>query len=296
MSRTTEWISNEDGVLPEPLTPQDCDLRDYAWSPIDWNRLLTSETWMLGSDAEKVTALTLWGKSWHQVPAGSLPNNDRMLELLSERRDWPRVRNHAMRNWKLCSDGRLYHPVVAEKALESWKIRASQKQRTAAAREAKEAKRLESQETPAASVPAAETGSSTKPVAQSVTDAVTGSTLPDLTRPYKKNNPSDCRVEPRPADARSEIFSDGLPIVRQLTGKSERQARTLLGLFLKEARDDCPRVMATLRQAADQRPADPVSWITAALQARSANGLQTRIEAQYDGLMGWAAEIGALPE
>lgn len=128
--------------MMEPLTPAGCDLRDYVWMPLDCNRLLASETWVLGNAEEKVAALTLWMKSWHQVPAGSLPTNDKMLAHMSEAGTrWPRVREHALRGWVLCSDGRLYHPVVAEKAAESWEHKAAQKARTQAARAARAGKR-----------------------------------------------------------------------------------------------------------------------------------------------------------
>lgn len=106
--------------LPQPLTPADCDLRDFQFMPLDVSRLLTSETWVLGTGDERAAAMTLWLVSWHQVPAASLPADDRMLAHLSQSKNWKRVKDHALRGWVLASDGRLYHPVVAEKALEAW--------------------------------------------------------------------------------------------------------------------------------------------------------------------------------
>lgn len=171
--------------MTQPLTPADCDLRDYVWMPLDCNRLLTSETWILGSAAEKVAAITLWMKAWHQVPAGSLPNNDRMLAHLSEAgADWPQVRDHALRGWVLCDDGRFYHPVVAEKARESWEHKLAQKARTEAARAAKAAKRNPQPEN------AQENNGPS--VTESVAEVVTGSTRPEQTRPdqVRKKEPS----------------------------------------------------------------------------------------------------------
>lgn len=104
----------------KPLVPADVDLRDFTFMPFDVQRLLTSETWVLGTGDERAAAITLWLVSWHQVPAASLPNNERMLAHLSQAKSWARVREHAMRGWTLCDDGRRYHPVVAEKALEAW--------------------------------------------------------------------------------------------------------------------------------------------------------------------------------
>ena len=188
--------------MTDPLTPPGCDLRDYPWMPIDCTRLLTSETWIMGNADEKVAALTLWCKSWHQVPAASLPNNERMLSVLSEAgAKWQKVRDHALRGWVKCNDGRLYHPVVAEKAVEAWNIKLARKARTAAAREAKSARATEQR---ASSV--------TEPVTEPATDVVTGSngtdsTIPDQTRHLRKEerktleaclNPSGANADPAP--------------------------------------------------------------------------------------------------
>lgn len=106
--------------LPQPLTPADCDLTKYPFVPIHLRRLLTSETWVLGSGDERAAAIALWLESWHQSPAASLPDNDRMLDHLSQSKVWKRVKEHALRGWIKCSDGKLYHPVVAEMALSAW--------------------------------------------------------------------------------------------------------------------------------------------------------------------------------
>ena len=107
-------------IRPSPLVPQDVDLRDFAGMWLDVGRVLKSETWRLGTSDEKAAAITLWMESWHEVPAGSLPNNDRLLSKLSQSERWPKSKAHALRNWVECSDGRLYHPIVATKALEAW--------------------------------------------------------------------------------------------------------------------------------------------------------------------------------
>lgn len=106
--------------LLQPLTPADCELREFPFMPLEVKRLLTSETWILGTGDERSAAITLWLESWHQVPAASLPDNDRMLDHLSQAKNWKKVKAHALRGWVRCSDGRLYHAVVAEKALEAW--------------------------------------------------------------------------------------------------------------------------------------------------------------------------------
>lgn len=120
-----------------PLVPAEVDLREFMFMPVDTQRLLKSDTWVLGTHEERCAAFTLWLESWHQVPAGSLPDNDRMLAHLSQAgARWQRVKDHAMRGWVRCADGRLYHPVVAEKALEAWAKhkRASSKGKAGAAK------------------------------------------------------------------------------------------------------------------------------------------------------------------
>jgi hypothetical protein len=71
-----------------------------------------------------LAAVLLWGASWHQVPAASLPDDDRLLAQLAGYgkvvNAWKKVRAGALRGFVKCSDGRLYHPVVAEKAREMW--------------------------------------------------------------------------------------------------------------------------------------------------------------------------------
>jgi hypothetical protein len=109
-----------DTTLPDPLVPAEVDLRDFQGMWFDTDRLLKSETWQLGTSDEKAAAMTLWLESWHQVPAASLPSNDRMLGKLAQAERWAKSKDGALRNWVACSDGRLYHPVVAEKALEAW--------------------------------------------------------------------------------------------------------------------------------------------------------------------------------
>ena len=107
-----------------PLTPEDCDLRDFAFMPLDVARLRDSDLAATESPEACWTAVLLWAASWHQVPAASLPNDDRVLSNLAGYgrvvKEWHRVKEGALRGWIECSDGRLYHPVVAEKANESW--------------------------------------------------------------------------------------------------------------------------------------------------------------------------------
>lgn len=113
--------------MSEPLVPADVDLRDFDFMPLHVTRLRDSELRTSETPAACWAAVLLWCTSWHQVPAGSLPDNDRYIaekagyfaqgKVLGS---WKSVRSGALRGFVKCSDGRLYHPVVAEKALEAW--------------------------------------------------------------------------------------------------------------------------------------------------------------------------------
>lgn len=113
--------------MTEPLTPPDCDLRGLLFMPLDVLRLRDSDLSLVASGDEFKAAVLLWCASWHQVPAASLPDDDRVLARLSglSAKAWRKSRDGATRGWVKADDGRLYHPVVAEKALEAWKDRLS---------------------------------------------------------------------------------------------------------------------------------------------------------------------------
>lgn len=108
-------------LLPAPLTPLDCNLRGLPFMPLHTERLLDSDMMALSSGEEFKTALRLWCKSWNQEPAASLPDDDRILAHLAgkELSAWRKVRGMALRGFVKCSDGRLYHPVIAEEAIKA---------------------------------------------------------------------------------------------------------------------------------------------------------------------------------
>lgn len=109
---------------PDPLTPPDCDLRDWGAMLLDVRRLRDSS--MASHENPEVfrAAMLLWCASWHQVPAASLKDDDRELASMAGfgrfLEPWQAVRAEVLRGFVKCSDGLLYHPVVAEKALEAW--------------------------------------------------------------------------------------------------------------------------------------------------------------------------------
>lgn len=126
---------------PAPLVPPNCDLQDFAFMPLDVARLRDSELATSETPEACWAALLLWCASWHQVPAASLPNDEKWIAdkagyVARGKIDkaWAEVRAGAMRGWILCSDGRYYHPVVAEKARDAWMSKLKQRWMTECAR------------------------------------------------------------------------------------------------------------------------------------------------------------------
>jgi hypothetical protein len=133
---------------PEPMVPIEVDLREFAYMPLDVVRLRDSDLSALSTGEEFRAAVLLWCAAWHQIPAGSLPTDNRMLANLAgfgrDVRAWSEVRAMALKGFVECTDGRFYHPVIADKAIEAWSKRKRQRERTenaTAARQRQQAER-----------------------------------------------------------------------------------------------------------------------------------------------------------
>jgi hypothetical protein len=100
---------------------------------MDVQRVLDSDFFALSSPEEFKVGFALWAKAWTQIPAASLPDDPRILARLAgvSLMDWDRLGGMALHGWVKCADGRLYHPVVAEKALDAWAARQRQRKRAA---------------------------------------------------------------------------------------------------------------------------------------------------------------------
>lgn len=126
---------------PDPLVPAEVDLRDFAYMPVQCARLRKSKEWLLAKKDPAIGfySFNLWTASWHERPPGSLEDDDDVLadSAMCPLARWKKVREKVLRKWVKCSDGRLYHPIVAEVALESWAAKLANRRRTDAATEAR---------------------------------------------------------------------------------------------------------------------------------------------------------------
>lgn len=91
---------------------------------------------------------------------------------------------------------------------------------------------------------------------------------------------SELRSAPPPAgapvytDSRHELWGEGVPILISL-GVVDKQARSMIGSWLKTTRDDAQAVLGAIQRARDNRAHNPVPWITNALKG-SQNGSGNR--------------------
>lgn len=126
-------------ALPEPMVPAECDCAGLPFMPLEHARLTSSDFTGLTTGDEFKAGVILWCASWSQRPAASLPDDDRILARLSgySLSEWKGLREMALHNWVKCSDGRLYHPVIADLAVRAFEKRLHQSAR-ATSRWAKE--------------------------------------------------------------------------------------------------------------------------------------------------------------
>jgi uncharacterized protein YdaU (DUF1376 family) len=290
--------------MSAPLTPADCDLRDFDFMTLDVRRLLKSETWMEAADDPRLghALMTLWAESWHQVPAASVPNNDRLLARLAmcTPDEWQRIRARALSGWVLCDDGRYYHPVVAEKAADAYERKGEFRQaltnKSARQKRWRERYQLLAAElrqlgqTPPAGASLQrleELIRNAKPERDATVDASgepasvyiaspetawTGTGTVDIQSSASDDaaagSPDLPSADTAMPDWKTRLFREGVPIVERLTGKPTSPTRTLIGKWLKSSRDDCRRVLRILEDARDANPIDPVAWIEAALRGQ----------------------------
>jgi hypothetical protein len=113
-----------DSVLPPPLVAAEVDLRDFSDMMLDVRKLRDSRFGAEVSGDAFRAGVMLWCAAWHQVPCGSVPDDDIELANLAGYgrfvKEWKKSRAQALQGFVKCSDGRLYHQTVSEKANAAW--------------------------------------------------------------------------------------------------------------------------------------------------------------------------------
>lgn len=77
------------------------------------------------------------------------------------------------------------------------------------------------------------------------------------------------RETPKPiyTDSKHELWGEGVPILVSL-GCVESSARSNIGRWLKDTREDAATVLGAIQRARDVRAINPIPWITRALQSK----------------------------
>lgn len=267
-------------------------MQDFPHTPILRSRLFGSSFHARTTDSEWRAGVTLWLKAWEQVPAGSLPDDDielcRLAELARDLKTWKKLKAGAMRGWVLCSDGRLYHPVVAEVVRNAVDAKTAQRDKTVKARIAALQKALEQasdtnkKETLTEEIRKLSQSlslSQSQKEFLSVTGPVTESKRREEKGREEKRRDIDSSEAnasggkpPKLTDPDEIIFGYGLPMLTA-AGNADKHARSFLGGLRKEHGDEA--VIDKLRECAKTRPLQPLEWLAAALPPKTKPGKHT---------------------
>lgn len=272
--------------------------------PLDVARLRDSELASNETPDACWAAVLIWAASWHQIPAASIPNDETWIAKVAgysqrgkiDTKAWNKVRAGALRGWVECSDGRLYHAVVAEKALDAWQAKLQQRWRTECGRIKKHNDRH-----PGANVPKPtfeEWMSQGCPLGHLLyvpgdSDCVSPGSPPDFHSKRQGEGqgqgqgelikasvpigtggepPSEEAEKPRPKNAAEEkveawhaakslLKTQGMPIA---------QCGTFIGKLAKDYGEEV--VYEVIRKAVVEQPAEAVAWMKAACMASKKEG------------------------
>ncbi|MRI56772.1 DUF1376 domain-containing protein [Methylobacterium sp. DB1607] len=165
----------------DPLVPADVAFPSYTWAPLDIKVITEGDLSYLSGDGFKA-AITLLMKSWQEKPAASLPNDPKKLAAHcgfgrspAALDLWEAVKDEALSDFTLCSDGRWYSRTLTPHAIEAWESRQQQIARTKKARETRAENRRTEESTPASA-----TSSVTESVTQTATTSVIASIRDDI--------------------------------------------------------------------------------------------------------------------
>jgi len=114
------------------------------YMPLQIDRLRRSKAWLRCKRNPEIAfyMVNLWMRAWHEVPAGSIEDDDDVLAdaAMCSPEKWEELKNEILQGWER-RDGRVWHSTVTEIATESETKLRRNKRRTEAARETLEQKR-----------------------------------------------------------------------------------------------------------------------------------------------------------
>lgn len=130
------------------MTAADIDVRCLPYMPLQIETLRKSKTWLRCRRRPELGfyLMNLWMRAWHEVPAGSIEDDDDVLAdaAMCPPDKWIDIRDTLLDGWEK-RDGRIYHRTVTELATEATgKLRSNKKRTEAARKAADEARRAAS--------------------------------------------------------------------------------------------------------------------------------------------------------
>lgn len=300
----------------QPPVPADADLTHYPDMPLEVRRLRDSGIAGIGDAEAFRCAVLLWCIAWHQVPAGSLPDDDtelcRLVGLGRDFRTWRKVKAGALRGWRRFADGRLYHAVVAEKVIQAWNSTCATRwsrecDRIRKENKAREKAKLEPLPLPDRPVPV----SSGWPPESKCLSVGKPPGLPPETTNFPPENrlkgregkgresmpptasgadaPSDATADPKPGDVKAAIFGAGLRWLMANTGDAEARCRSFLGTLIRDHGE--AKTASVLMAAERTRPVEPRSWMIRNIDG-ARNGPRPRNHRDEDDDNGTATSRG----
>lgn len=276
---------------------------------LDVRRLRDSEFAAASSGEAFRAGVLLWCAAWHQVPAASLPDNDTELANLAGFgrvvKEWKKVRAEALSGFVLCSDGRLYHAVIAEKAVSAFAAKERHAYARFLDRLRKENKGREKDGKPQFGIPTHDqwkSGAYPRGIPPEQ-QANSGQIPPENAlrgngegTERRGNGEGDISSVPdgtgadgaKPVDqlTKDELWSAGKSLLVQ-AGLPKAQCGSFVGRLVKDYGDAI--VVDAVRAAVVARPADPVEYLKAACMraagSRAAPNRQEALEASNRGVV-----------
>jgi len=297
--RPLEHRNVTDNNLPPPLVHPDVDLSNMEGFLLNAVRLLGSELAALSSGEEFKAAVLLWCRAWLQKPHASLPDKDDVLAKFVgvSIAKWKKLRPMALRGWVKCSDGRLYHSILAEDANRAHAARLKNHKRTEAANE-KRRKQADAQRNVGRNVPRDEERddqrdeprNEERDVGRNVERNV--QPFPSLPSPSSEPKGSDAGASRPPSEegkpkisTTKAVIDFGIALLTS-AGQTEKSARDMIGKWRKDLKDDV-KLMGLLVSAREQDAAEPIAYVTKAVRNELARASEAARQHEdiYRGVM-----------
>ena len=263
--------------LPAPLTPAGCDCTDLDGFMLNVERLMASELVALSSHEVVAAALFLWCRAWKQRPAASLPNDERVLAAFARLplARFRKVRAEALRGFIECSDGRLYHRVLAEEACRAFERKAAFRKKRETDAERLRRWRASLSETPDETRFVAEGQGQGQGQGQEEYQIPTPSAPVSAAPPPDPIAPND-----RPIDLKAEMWRRGKAFLAK-NGVPEARAVPMLGKWRRDHGDVA--VIDAMARAESECASEVIPFIEACFRGRTRNGhIDGRSEREHE--------------